>query len=200
MAALRKPSHEIVAQALASGKTQADAYRAGGYTFQPANAHRLCTSRAVTHRVQEIIAERVAQEARVRELAIEKAALTDSWIIIRLRHTIDMAIRGLPVYDKHGRQLTAPDGTPIFRPDLAQANSGLRTAAQIQGMLVKRHEIGEPGQFTRMTDRELEISLIEASKALGFSDKAVQDALTAKAITIDEHDSRRSYVGERNEK
>src|SRR4051812_40708171 len=103
MSALRKPSHEIVAQALANGKTQADAYRAGGYTFRPANAHRLCTSRAIAHRVQEIVAERVAKESRARELAIEKAGLTDSWIIIRLRHTIDMAIRGLPVYDKHGR-------------------------------------------------------------------------------------------------
>jgi len=182
MPALRKPSHEMVAQALANGKTQADAYRAGGYTFQPANAHRLCTSRAVVHRVQEIVAERIAKESKVRELAIEKAALTDSWIIIRLRHTIDMAIRGLPVYDKHGRQLTASDGSPIFRPDLAQANSGLRTAAQIQGMLVKRHEIGEPGQFTRMSDQELESSLIEASKALGFSDEVIKDALTVKAV------------------
>jgi hypothetical protein len=177
MAALRKASHEIVAQALANGKTQADAYRAGGYTFQPANAHRLCTSRAIAHRVQEIVAERIAKEARVRELAIDKAALTDSWVIVRLRHTIDLAIRGLPVYDKHGRQLTTPDGAPIFRPDLAQANSGLRTAAQIQGMLIKRHEIGEPGDFTRMTDQELNVALIEASKSLGFSEEVVQDVL-----------------------
>ncbi|WP_314961458.1 hypothetical protein [Bradyrhizobium cosmicum] len=182
MPALHKPRHEMVAQALANGKTQADAYRAAGYAFQPANAHRLCMSRAVVHRVQELVAERLAKDSKVRELAIEKAALTDSWIIIRLRHTIDLAIRGLPVYDKHGRQLTGQDGSPIFRPDLAQANSGLRTAAQIQGMLVKRHEIGEPGQFTRMTDQELESSLIEASKALGFSDQVVQDALAPKLV------------------
>jgi hypothetical protein len=31
MPALRKPGHEIVAQALEAGKSQADAYRAGGY-------------------------------------------------------------------------------------------------------------------------------------------------------------------------
>lgn len=101
-----------------------------------------------------------------------------------------MAIRGLPVYDKHGRQLTNLDGSPIFRPNLAQANSGLRLAAQIQGMLVKRHEIGEPGQFTRMMDQELEFSLIEAWKALGFCEKIIQEALTAKVITKDQHDSR----------
>jgi hypothetical protein len=99
-------------------RSQADAYRAGGYVYQPANAHRLCTSPAVADRVEEIVAERVAKESKVREMALEKAALTDSWVIIRLKHTIDLAIRGLPVYDRLGRQRTTQDGVPIFRPDL----------------------------------------------------------------------------------
>ncbi len=181
MPALRKPGHEIVAQALAAGKSQADAYKAGGYVYQPANAHRLCTSPAVADRVEEIVAERVAKDSRVREMAIEKAALTDSWVIIRLKHTIDLAIRGLPVYDRLGRQRTTQDGVPIFRPDLAQANNGLRTAAQIRGMLVHRREIGEPGEFARMTDAELDAALIEQFKALGLPDEAVQKLLTVRA-------------------
>jgi hypothetical protein len=181
MPALRKPGHEIVAQALAAGKSQADAYRAGGYVYNPANAHRLCTSPAVTDRVEEIVAERIAKESRVREMAIEKAALTDSWVIIRLKHTIDMALRGLPVYDRHGRQRMTQDGVPIFRPDLAQANNGLRTAAQIRGMLIDRREIGEPGVFARMTDEELDAALIEQFKALGLPNAAVQKLLTARA-------------------
>ena len=181
MPALRKPGHEIVAQALAAGKSQAVAYKAGGYVYQPANAHRLCTSPAVADRVEEIVAERVAKDSRVREMAIEKAALTDSWVIIRLKHTIDLAIRGLPVYDRHGRQRTTLDGLPIFRPDLAQANNGLRTAAQIRGMLVDRREIGEPGEFARMTDEELDAALIEQSRALGLPDEVVQKLLTVRA-------------------
>ena len=180
MPALRKPGHEIVAQALAAGKNQADAYRAGGYVYNPANAHRLCTSPAVADRVEEIVAERVAKESKARELAIEKAALTDSWVIIRLKHTIDMAIRGLPVYDRLGRQRTTQDGVPIFRPDLAQANHGLRTAAQIRGMLIDRREIGEPGAFARMTDEELDAALIEQLKALGLPGEAVQKLLTVR--------------------
>jgi hypothetical protein len=78
MPALRRPGHEIVAQALAAGGgSQADAYRAGGYVYQPANAHRLCTSPAVADRVEEIVADRIAKESKVREMAMEKAALTD---------------------------------------------------------------------------------------------------------------------------
>jgi hypothetical protein len=121
------------------------------------------------------------QDSRVREMAIEKAALTDSWVIIRLKHTVDMAIRGLPVYDRFGRHRTTLDGLPIFRPDLAQANNGLRTAAQIRGMLVHRREIGEPGEFARMTDEELDAALIEQFKALGLPDEAVQKLLTVRA-------------------
>jgi hypothetical protein len=181
MPALRKPGHEIVAQALAAGKSQADAYRAGGYVYNPANAHRLCTGPGVVDRVEEIVAERFAKESRVREMAIEKAALTESWVIIRLKHTIDLAIRGLPVYDRLGRQRMTSDGMPIFRPDLAQANNGLRTAAQICGMLVDRREIGGPGDFAHLTDAELDAAIIEQAKALGLPDAAVQMLLTVRA-------------------
>jgi hypothetical protein len=97
------------------------------------------------------------------------------------KHTIDLAIRGLPVYDRFGRHRTTLDGLPIFRPDLAQANNGLRTAAQIRGMLVHRREIGEPGEFARMTDAELDAALIEQFKALGLPDEAVQKLLTVRA-------------------
>jgi hypothetical protein len=58
---------------------------------------------------------------------------------------------------------------------------GLRTAARIQGMLIDRREIGEPGDFARMTDEELDTALIEHSRALGLPEEAVQKLLTARA-------------------
>ena len=75
MPALRKPGHEIVAQALAAGKSQADAYRAGGYAYQPANAHRLCTSPAVVSRVAEIAADRYEDERKAREIATNESSV-----------------------------------------------------------------------------------------------------------------------------
>jgi len=48
-------------------------------------------------------------------------------------------------------------------------------------MLLDRREIGEPGEFARMTDEELDAALIEQSKALGLPDEAVQKLLTVRA-------------------
>src|SRR5258705_12580765 len=98
-----------------------------------------------------------------------------------LNPTFDLAIGGLPVYDRFGRHRTTLEGLQIFRPDLAQANNGLRTGAQIGGMLVHRHEMGDPGEFARMTDEELNAALIEQSKALGLPEEAVQKLLTVRA-------------------
>lgn len=99
MSALPKAKHEIVAQALASGKCQADAYRAGGYHYKPANASRLCKNPAIIARVEEILRERAADEAKAREVGIWRAGLSEEWIIVRLKHVIDLSIRGelLPV-------------------------------------------------------------------------------------------------------
>ena len=84
MPALPKPKHEIVAKALAIGKTQADAYRAAGYVYKPANASRLCRKPSIKARVRDIISERANSEAKAREIGIMRAGLTEEWIIVRL--------------------------------------------------------------------------------------------------------------------
>ena len=40
-------------------------------------------------------------------------------------------------------------------------------------MFIDRHEIGEPGQFARMTDEELEASLATQVRALGLPEEAI---------------------------
>ena len=66
MPALLKAKHEMVAQALAAGKTQRAAYQAAGYSYRPANAHRLCTDPAIEARVNEIAAHCYEDERRAR--------------------------------------------------------------------------------------------------------------------------------------
>src|SRR6476659_6718027 len=75
MPALPKASYETVAQALAAGKTQREAYLAAGYSYRPANAHRLCTSPAIASRVTEIAAQRYEDERKTREIAANEAGL-----------------------------------------------------------------------------------------------------------------------------
>lgn len=167
MPTLPKPKHEIVANALASGKSQAEAYRAAGYVYKPANASRLCREPSIEARVREIVSERANSEAKAREIAIERSALTEEWIILRLKHVIDLSIRGLPVRDRNG------DATGTFKPDLDAAISGLKLAAKIAGLLVQRHEIDQPGAFARMTDAELNQALSDQLKALGLSERSL---------------------------
>jgi hypothetical protein len=168
-----KVKHEIVARALAAGKSQADAYRAAGYVYKPANASRLCRSSAIEARVQELIAERAAGTAKAREIGIQRAGLSEEWIIVRLKHVIDLSIRGLPIYDSNGQ----PNGS--YKPNLNAAINGLKTAALIGGMLVQKHEIGESGAFARMTDEELDDALIEQCRAIGLSERSVKEMRTS---------------------
>jgi hypothetical protein len=83
MPALLKAKHEMIAQALAAGKTQREAYQAAGYSYKPANAHRLCTDPAIEARVNEIAADRYKDERRAREIAADEAGLNEAWIITR---------------------------------------------------------------------------------------------------------------------
>ncbi|MEZ0031256.1 hypothetical protein ABIF68_001626 [Bradyrhizobium japonicum] len=173
MPILSKPKHEIIANALALGKSQAEAYRAAGYVYKPANASRLCRNPTIKARAREIISERANSEAKAREVGITRAALTEEWIILRLKHVIDLSIRGLPAYDRNG------DATGNFKPNLDAAISGLKLAAKIAGLLIHRHEIDQSGVIARMTDGELNQALSEQFKALGLSEGALVEIRAA---------------------
>ncbi|UPJ42773.1 hypothetical protein IVB40_01470 [Bradyrhizobium sp. 40] len=162
MPTLSKPKHEIIANSLASGMSQADAYRAAGYVYKPANASRLCRTPSIEARVREIISERANSETKAREIGIARAALTEEWIIVRLKHVIDLSLRGLPIYDRDGQ------ATGTFKPDLNAAIGGLKLAAKIAGLLIHRPEIGQSGAIARMTDAELGKAFLDQCTALGL--------------------------------
>lgn len=163
MSALPKAKHEIVAQALASGKSQAEAYRAGGYNYKPANASRFCKNPIIKARVEEILRDRAASEAKAREVGIWRAGLSEEWIIVRLKHVIDLSIRGVPVYNSLG------EPTGRFKPNLNAAIAGLKTAAMIGGLLVPKLDMGATRAFANLTDEELKDAFVEQCRALGIS-------------------------------
>ena len=172
MPALRKPGHEIVAQALAAGKSQADAYRAGGDVYQPANAHRLCTSPAVAARVSEIAADRYEDERKTREIAANEAGLDEAWVLKRLKYLTDISLQGRPIKNNG-----VPTGEHT-KPDGPTAVKCLTLAARIMGMLVNHHEIGDPGAFSRMSDDELDACLRAEGRALGLPEDAIEKMLS----------------------
>jgi hypothetical protein len=175
MPALPKARYETVAQALAVGKTQREAYQAGGYRYKPANAHRLCTDPIVIARVNEIVSERHADERKARAIATQKAGLEESWIIERVKYVTEIALRGIPIRGPKG-ELT------YGQPNLNAAVRALRLCCNIKGMLVHRHEVGDPGEFSRMTDDELDLSLEQQARALGLSDRVVNEILGLRCV------------------
>ena len=177
MPALRKPGHEIVAQALAAGKSQADAYTAGGYVYQPANAHRLCTSPEVAARVSEIAAHRYEDERKAREIAANEAGLDEAWVLKRLKYLTDVSLQGRPIKNNG-----VPTGEHT-KPDGPTAVKCLTLAAKIKGMLVNRHEIGDPGEFARMSDDELDACLKAQGRALGLPEDAIKKMLRRRELS-----------------
>jgi hypothetical protein len=120
-------------------------------------------------RVHEITTERIAVERRSTELAVKKAGLTKEWVIQRLMWLAERSLRGKPVMDVNGKHT----GEFTGRPDGPTAVRSLELLGRDIGMFVDRHEFGEPGQFARMTDEELEVSLATQVRALGLPEEAI---------------------------
>ncbi|WP_316195368.1 MULTISPECIES: hypothetical protein [unclassified Bradyrhizobium] len=182
MPILPNPKHEAAAQAFAAGKTQQQAYTEAGFTYKPANASRFFKRADVRARMQEIIAERIDVERKSSELAVRKVGLTKEWVIERLMWNAERCLRGTPVRDANGKHT----GEFTGKVDAAGANRALELLGKHLGMFIDRHEIGEPGQFARMTDEELDAALVAQAKALGFPQEGI-DFLLSKRIDPIKH-------------
>lgn len=167
-----------MAHGLAEGKTQLEAYKAAGFTGKtPASAGVVALRADVKARVSEIIAARHRQEIRSEERAIEKAAIDKSWIVARAKYVVDRAVRGTkPMYNNKGENV----GWLPAASDNGAAIDGLTLLAKMGGFLINLHEIGQPGDFSRMSNEELDGELIEIGKAIGIPETAIQKAITGR--------------------
>jgi len=164
MPALNSPRAELACQALASGKDQKAAYIAGGYVYAPASAHKFFRRPENAARVKELLEQRYAAEGKAREIGIEKAGLTEAWIIERLKYLTERSLRGKPILDKDGKQTGHFSGNP----DGATAARCLELAAKIKGLLVHKVEVGDPGDFARLDDEKLDSEIDRMAAALGY--------------------------------
>ena len=56
---------------------------------------------------------------------------------------------------------------------LQAARASWADIARISGLVVERCEVGDPGEFARMTDEELNAALTAQAKALGLPQEAI---------------------------
>lgn len=153
---------------MAAGKSQKDAYTAGGYKYNVSTAVRFFKREDVHKRVQELLTERYAAETKAREIGVQKAGLTEEWIVSRLMYLTERSLRGQPVLDKDGKQVP---GQFTGKPDGPTAARCLELAAKMKGLLVNRHEFGQPGDFDRMDDAGLDNEIARLMGQLGYEAK-----------------------------
>lgn len=138
MPVLDNPKHELFAQALAKGKTQAEAYELAGYKPSEPNASRLTRHDKVQARVAEI-------QGR----AAERAEISKAWVLEKLVENAARAMQHKAVLDE--------DGEPIgeYRYEGGVANRALELVGKELGMFVDRKEI-RTGQLDDLdaTERE----------------------------------------------
>jgi hypothetical protein len=167
-----------MALALAIGKSLWEAYQAAGYSGTAHSAASSVGNRPdVQARMQEVIATKHRKEVQSNERAIDQAAIDKGWVVQRARYIVELGIRGgSPILGKDGK----PTGAFSGKPNLNAAVKSLALLAQMGGFIVQRHELGQPGDFSRLTDEELDAKIIEVGEAIGISGPALQKAIAGR--------------------
>jgi phage terminase small subunit len=174
MPILANPKHEIIAQQLAKGTGIVDAYAAGGYARTAPSATKFAQRPEIRARVKEIQQARIKTEFDASENAAKALGIDKKWVLERLRWNAERCLRGQPVFDANGFQIP---GKFTGRPDAGGANQALRLIGMELGMFIERHEIGGPGDFSRLTDEELAKRALDDAAALGLPAEATEALL-----------------------
>lgn len=174
---LANPKWEIAVLAYVGGATQHEAYLQAGFRGTQPAAAKMFKNGLIKARVLEIRHERDEMARQARQKAAEDATVDEAWVIRHLKHNTLAALRGDPVYDRKGQP------TGHYRPDRMSANKGLELLGRTRGMFIDRTELGNPGDFSRMADEELDAKIIETAKELGLPAPALKmlEHLTKKA-------------------
>jgi len=163
---------------LAAGKSIWDSYILVGYTGKVHSASTSVAKRPdVQKRVQELLATQHRKEVQSNERAIEQASIDKGWVVQRAKYIVELGIRGgAPLLGKDGK----PTGQFSGKPNLNAAVKSLALLASMGGFIVQRHELGQPGDFSRLTDEELDAKMIEVGEAIGISGPALQKAIAGR--------------------
>lgn len=179
MPALIEPRWENAAQFRASGKGIGESYREAGFKGKPAVATDFFKRPDIQARVAEIQRDRFANERRATEIAVKKVAVDKEWVLQRLMYNAEQSLRGRPMRNGKGEVIAGM----FTQPNESAANRALELIGNHLGMFIQRHEIGQPGDFQRMSDDELNESLTVQARALGLPETAIDRLLELRSDT-----------------
>lgn len=174
MPALKKAKYEMFAQELAKGHSAAEAYIAAGYRPSHSNAGNLRNKKEILGRVAELLEQRDKIETKATEIAIERTALTKEWVI---NHLIENALQCLGKIPVKVQEDEAGHSLKIFERHPVAANRALELLGREKNMFIERHEVGDPGEFARMSDDELNENVRKQAAALGLPEDAIEQLM-----------------------
>ncbi len=139
---LDNPRHEKFAQALFQGKSGREAYVLAGYKFNKGNFVRLKANEGIKARLSEL-------QQQVAKAAVANTALTKQWVLERLMENVARSMQHEAVRNADGETI----GEYAYNGSVA--NRALELLGKELSMFIDRKEIGDPGDFDRLTDDEL---------------------------------------------
>lgn len=163
MPALANRKHELFAQGLAAGLSQAMAYGQAGYKAHTGNASKLAQDKSIVARISQLLAEREQLHGQSTARAIERVSLTKEWVLAKLIDNVQRASQAVPVMDAEGKE------TGEYRYQGAVANRALELLGKHLGMFVELHELsgkdGGPIQTQELSPRDRLLDVLDGLAA-----------------------------------
>jgi hypothetical protein len=132
---LRNTRWERFAQFLADGKRPGQAYQLAGFGKSTSRPSALAKNPEIVARVGEITRAREEFKQRELQIAVERSAVSKTWVLERLKENAERAMQVRPVLDKEGN----PTGE--YQWNGFVANKALELLGRELGMFVERHEL-----------------------------------------------------------
>jgi phage terminase small subunit len=190
--ALKNARRERFCQEIVHGKPLEEAHGLAGYVADRRNAANLRNQNDIARRITELLDKREALDSAVTAKAMEKLAITKEAILSELAK---IAFANMQDYMKVGpdgaptlnfKDLTRDQAAALVEITVEEFRDGRTDAREVRrvkfklgdkkgalvdlgkhfGMFIERHEVGEPGEFARMSDAELSQALLEQAEKL----------------------------------
>jgi len=191
MPPLNNAKHEAFARAIVEGKGNREAYRAAGYKGNnaavDASASRLLSDAKVSARVAELksaaaegavmtarqILEQLTRLASANMLDFMRVGPDGDPVLDFSKLTRDQAAALVQVDVEDFKDVRSEDARDVrkVRFKLADKLGALELLGKTLGMYIDRKEVGEPGEFERLSDTELDMTLREEAARLGIASR-----------------------------
>lgn len=212
MPTLKNARQERFCQEIVKGTSTEEAHKIAGFSPNRGNAHTLRQKEIVKRRIAELFDKRDFADTASTAKAIEKLAITKEAILSELAKIAFANMQDYMVVGPDGaptlnfRDLTRDQAAALTEVTVEEFRDGRTESRQVRrvkfklgdkraalvdlgkhfGMFIERHEVGEPGEFSRMSEAELEQDLLAQADKLGIKPAALQHLLTYQPKEDDE--------------